>query len=79
MNSHLEVVKYLLSKGAKVNAKNANEVTPLHWAVAEGNTDVIDTLIAAGAEVNARNANGKTPLRSSFEWSRGRRQFERLF
>jgi ankyrin repeat protein len=64
MNSHIEVIKYLLSKGAKINAKNANEVTPLHWAVAEGNVDVIDTLINAGGEVNARNANGKTPLRT---------------
>lgn len=36
--------------------------TPLHCAVAEGNTDAVSRLLAKGANVNARSSSGNLPL-----------------
>ena len=59
----IEVVKYLVSKGADVNAKAGNGVTPLHSAVLYNeNTDVIKYLVSKGANINAKNVDGRTPL-----------------
>jgi ankyrin repeat protein len=39
-----------------------HQITPLHWAVFAGNTEVAALLIQEGADVNARDVNQKTPL-----------------
>jgi len=36
--------------------------TPLHLAVARGNTEVVETLLEWKAAVNAQDNDGKTPL-----------------
>ena len=49
LNSNPDVVKALISAGAKVNATK-DGWTPLH----NSNPDVVKALISAGAKVNAR-------------------------
>ena len=50
---NLERVKFLISKGAKVNARDKKGFTPLHWAVGKGHTEIAELLISKGAKVNA--------------------------
>ncbi|MGH1334979.1 MAG: ankyrin repeat domain-containing protein [Aureispira sp.] len=54
-----ETVLYLLEKGAVVNIKNEDGITPLHLACTQENAAL---LIQAGAEVNIRSNQGNTPL-----------------
>ncbi len=48
-----ELIKYLKSKGADINARSHFGVTPLMFAVSGGHLDAVKTLIALGADVNA--------------------------
>jgi ankyrin repeat protein len=69
----IEIVQFLISRGADVNAKNNAGNTPLHWVVTTSrdakNVEVIKLLISAGANVNVKNDNlgGKTPLHMAAE------------
>ncbi|KAJ6658530.1 hypothetical protein lerEdw1_019917 [Lerista edwardsae] len=58
----LECLQYLIRKGAEVNVKNQNGVTPLHKAASEGREDCIRVLIEAGADVHAKDAEGQEPI-----------------
>jgi len=61
-----DVVEFLLSRGANVNAKDKDVAfMPLHHAVGGGHKDVVELLIAKGADVNAKDKYGWTPLDSS--------------
>jgi ankyrin repeat protein len=58
------VANLLLDRGAAVDARNWDDVTPLHQAVRARNLVVVDVLLRRGADVNARDKNrGSTPLR----------------
>ena len=61
-NPNVAVTKYLVSKGADVNAKADNGVSPLHIAVGEGNIEVVKYLVSQGTDVNVKANNGTTPL-----------------
>ena len=56
------MVVFLLGKGADVNAKADNDLTPLHYNAFQGNSEITRLLIAKGAVVNAVDADGSTPL-----------------
>lgn len=58
----LDTIKYLVSKGADINAKDSDGKAPLHWAIKEENLDIIECLISNGADVNAKDKYDKTPL-----------------
>jgi len=60
----IEVVKYLISKGADVNfAAPETGFTALTGAIAGGHADVVRVLLAAGANVNHRYEDAQfTPL-----------------
>ena len=62
-----EVVEFLISKDADVNAQNGAGKAPLHIAVERGHLDVVQILLNSGAEVAAKDKNGKTPLDLSQE------------
>ncbi|MHC4752085.1 MAG: ankyrin repeat domain-containing protein [Planctomycetota bacterium] len=58
-----DIVKFLLDKGAKVNAKDDESgFTPLHHAARFGKKNVAELLIAKGADINAKDKQGHTPL-----------------
>jgi ankyrin repeat protein len=70
-HGHVEVVKYLLSKGAEVDTRIVDNWTALGWAASNGHVKVCKVLLEAGADVNAECEGedpGDTPLTSaSFE------------
>jgi ankyrin repeat protein len=54
----------LLDRGADPNARNWDDVTPLHQAVRARNLAIVEVLLARGADPNARDkSRGSTPLR----------------
>ena len=60
---HLEIVDYLLTKGAKVDKFNKSGRTALGVAADFGtSTEVVARLIEAGADPEKANKAGKTPL-----------------
>jgi len=60
-----EVVKFLISKGADVNAKDNFGITPLLAATYEGHVDVVDILLKKGADKNVKGPDGMTPLEAA--------------
>lgn len=58
----LEVVKYLVSKGAFVNLASCHGTTPLMAAAEVGNVKVLQYLVQCGADVNAVCIRGTTAL-----------------
>jgi ankyrin repeat protein len=61
-----DLVYYLVSKGADVNAKNCIGYTPLHVASIRNSLEVVQFLISKGANVNEKLVGGDfkgwTPL-----------------
>ena len=59
---HKDMLQFLISKGADVNAQAARGATPLFWAVLRDQKDDAEFLLAHGANVNAADAYGNTIL-----------------
>lgn len=57
----VNIAKFLIDKGADVNAKNIYGDTPLHYA-SMNNIEITKLLLDNGADVNARNKYDQTPL-----------------
>ena len=57
-----EFLSYLLDKGAKVNALDNMQETPLFSAVRSDNLASVKLLLSRGAKVNAMNDDYRTPL-----------------
>lgn len=60
-SGNVELVKFLLSKGAAIDSKNSAKETPLIYAVARDHLDVAQFLVAKGADINVETQFG-TPL-----------------
>ena len=65
----LAVLKFLIEKGANINAVDNYGYTALHMASDHNDVKIASALLESGAEVNIRDMNGNTPLiiSSSFE------------
>jgi len=57
----LETVKYLVSKGADVNAHN-DSGSALMWAVDSHNEQIVEFLLKNGADTTWTNSLGQTAL-----------------
>lgn len=57
-----QVVETLVRKGAHINEKNKELLTPLHIATDLSHYDLMDTLLRLGAKVNALDALGQSAL-----------------
>jgi len=57
-----ETALLLISKGADINIKDANDWLPLHFACRMGYMDVAKILILATKDLNVKTKNGYTPL-----------------
>eukprot|EP01119_Soliformovum_irregulare_P007099 TRINITY_DN19500_c0_g1_i1.p1 TRINITY_DN19500_c0_g1~~TRINITY_DN19500_c0_g1_i1.p1 ORF type:complete len:127 (+),score=40.14 TRINITY_DN19500_c0_g1_i1:66-446(+) len=60
-----EVITYLVSKGAKVNAKDAYGITPLLAATYESHAAAVKALLAAKADTSITGPDGKTAKESA--------------
>ena len=63
--SRVEIVKYLISAGADVNAKGPYGWTSLHMAAGMNSSEMVAMLIAAAADPNLKMELGNTPLHSA--------------
>jgi ankyrin repeat protein len=61
-NNSVEVVDFLLQKGAKTSGQDAAGNTALMGVCFKGYTELAQKLVEAGADVNERNSNGATAL-----------------
>jgi GA-binding protein transcription factor beta len=59
-HNNLELVKLILAKGVKIDARDSVKMTPLHWAAEAGHLDMVKFLVANGADPVARG-NGSLP------------------
>ena len=62
LNDHLDIVKYLISHGAIIDAVNMNKWTPLHFASSYNKKDIVKYLVSKGANKSVKNNNGQTPF-----------------
>jgi len=61
-NGHMNVVTYLIARGANTDLQDKEGNTALHWVVKGGHLEIVNTLLALGADVNARDSSENTPL-----------------
>ncbi|MGL9761743.1 MAG: ankyrin repeat domain-containing protein [Wolbachia sp.] len=58
----LDMVSFLVDKGANVEIRSKEGKTPLHLAVEEAKQNIINLLLDRGADIEAKNNDGRTPL-----------------
>jgi YVTN family beta-propeller protein len=61
-HGHLEIAKYLVSRGARVSASNADGNTPLHIAAFMCRTELTEFLLNKGASVSKKNRRGESAI-----------------
>ena len=60
--NQLVIAEYLIGKGADVNAKADNDVTPIFIATYRNSPKMIKLLLKAGADINVQSAKGISSL-----------------
>ena len=64
---HMEVFRFLIERGVKVNVTQADGLTPLIAASSEGHVEMVRTLIEKGGDVTMKQTNGITALMRASE------------
>ncbi|CAF0770364.1 unnamed protein product [Rotaria sordida] len=63
INNHVELVRYLIAKGAKVDIVGGDlKSTPLHWACRQGCVETFFLLVDNGAAIDSLDINGVQPI-----------------
>jgi ankyrin repeat protein len=57
---HTEIIRYLVSKGAQVNAKDNFGNSALLNALYENHTDAVKELLKAGADASVKGPDGRS-------------------
>ncbi|KAF2874996.1 hypothetical protein BDV95DRAFT_305008 [Massariosphaeria phaeospora] len=63
----LELLKFALRLGSKIDGDPATELRPINIAIDYHSTLVLEWLIEQGADVNIRDSHGRTPVHVLFE------------
>jgi hypothetical protein len=72
LHGQLDIAKYLLERGAKVDATNNDGNTPLHVAAFLCRTEIVQLLLDKGSPVTQKNNRGETPVDVvSGDWNDG--------
>ena len=64
---HIPIVQYLIEKGAKIEALDIKQKTPLHWACEKGYLPIVQSLIEKGANIEA-NSEDQSLLFIGLQW-----------
>lgn len=63
IHGHIEIVKYLIDKGADINAKNNDDESLLHIVANNGHLNIIKYLIENNkVDINGVNYKNQTPI-----------------
>lgn len=62
MEGDISAARSAIEAGANVNARDANQATPLHWAATIAQIELVRLLIEKGADILATNNSQQTPL-----------------
>jgi len=63
--NQVEVLQFLISKGAKIDQPDKYGITPLLAAVYEGHKEVVAILVNKGAKLDVKGPDGKTPAEAA--------------
>jgi ankyrin repeat protein len=68
---HPQMVRFLVDRGADINAANRTGFTPLHHAAENNAVDAAEALVALGANTRRRNRFEETPLDTAQQFGPG--------
>ncbi|KAL4866147.1 hypothetical protein BDV12DRAFT_187657 [Aspergillus spectabilis] len=75
-NKHRNIMKFLLGKGANIEARDDDAQTALSWSARKGQVEAISLLLDKGANIESKDRFGQTPL--SLAARRGHREAVRF-
>lgn len=61
-NGHIDMVKLLMEKGAKINVRDDEGRGPLTMAAIKGNDAMVKAMVEAGGEIDSKGKEGMTAL-----------------
>jgi ankyrin repeat protein len=67
LQNQMETARLLIQKGARVDARDDFNSTPLHWAAWSDSEAITELLLRSGADKNARDKFDRTPLHKAAE------------
>mgnify|MGYP002388348122 FL=1 len=70
VGGRLEEIRFLLDRGANINAVGVNLCTPLHYASHNGHHQCVELLLDRRADINAVSYDNNTPLHYASRFGR---------
>ena len=68
-NHNIQIINFLLSRGADANVCDENGISPLHLAAADGNLEIASILLNARANINQIDYDRFSPLHMSAQYN----------